>query len=158
MRTTGSVMSREADAFLALELVDEASFDVVDVFDAVAEVDVFLFEELLGVFAEGTGDGILGGEAVFFDALVEGVEEGGVVEEAEVEVEDGSGFLAEVAGGLIAEEPDIGAGGGKAVGEALAFGFDLGGGDGAVGRCAGLRRTGAAPDRRPRRRKRRCPF
>ena len=128
----GDVAEADAFALPALEFVDEAAFDVVDVFDALAEVHVFLFEELLGVFAQRAGDGVLGGEAELFDALVKGIQEGRIIQQAEVEVEDRAGFLAEVAGGLVAEGADVGAGGGEGVGEAGAFGFDVGGGYGAT--------------------------
>ena len=121
---------READALFALQLIDEAAFDVVNVFDALAKVDVFLAEELFGVFAERAGDGIFGGEAGAFNAVVERGEEGGVIEEAEVEVEDGSGFRAKVAGGLVAKCADIFTGSDEGIREALAFGLNLVGGDG----------------------------
>ena len=90
-----------------LQLVDQPPLDVVNIFDAVPEISVFLLEKLLGVFAQRARDGVLRGEPMFFNALVERIKKRRIVEQAEMEVEDRARLLAEVAGSLVAQEANV---------------------------------------------------
>jgi len=83
-----------------------------------------VFCESVGEFFEGRAGGVFGGDLIVLDHGSNGVEDGGVVEGADVEEEDFGGFVAHLACGFFVECVEVCDGGHACEFEA----FELGGG------------------------------
>ncbi len=79
---------------LAGQAVEKLALDVVDVLDALGEVAVGHLGEDGGVVLHDGADGIFGGAVVIADFGADLIDEGLVLEDADVEVEDSGDFLA----------------------------------------------------------------
>lgn len=113
----------EGGGGLALEFGEEAGGEVAEVVDLGLEGGVGVFGEAVGKSFEGFACGELGGEVIVLDHRADGVEDGGVVEGADVEEEDFGSFEPHLAGGFFVEGVEVGDGGSSGEFEA----FELGG-------------------------------
>ncbi len=102
---------REVVMFLPDQVVEQAALDVVDVLDALGEVAVGDPEKRLRVTPHHDRDGELGGGLLLVDFGFDLLEERLVLEDADVDVEDGGDFLAGLGDHLLAQGSDLGDGG-----------------------------------------------
>ena len=96
----------EGLALLAGQVAQQAFLDVVDVLDAVGEVFGHV-AEFRGIGPQDRRDGVLGRHVPALDGLLDLRLEDLVIEQAEVEVEDAGGFLADAVDGPPLEVEDL---------------------------------------------------